>query len=305
MNRQNYFLVESPLQIINAFEAINSFNLKNYKIFIRYSGNFKNDRQLDRLIKILAIDSNKIKKIKILAKNKNFTDWTKIIFLKIYFRFIQIDKLFIGNLESGFFSTIYKNINRTQVIGLDDGSKTISLQSKFTKDNYYNLFTMYRLTEIKYQKIYLNDYSGIKNMIKDKNKIDKILFLGADLVEMCLISEEKYLLLITKISEHYNKNIIYIPHRHEDERKLKKISKFRNFEIKNIDYPVELYGLYEKEIPNTVASFYSTALLSMQNIYGIQSESFYFDFSNSEHKESIDSVYEYYKKEMKVINLND
>jgi hypothetical protein len=302
---KDILFVESPLQLLNALEAINSFDLEDYVLYIRYSNQTINDKQLDRLIGIFDIKSTKMKKIHLSSKNRNILDYMKILFYFLDSKFLKINRLFIGNIDSKFLSLIYKNVSKNKIIALDDGAKTIALQKKFNETDFYNLFTMYNLKKLNNQIIYKNNYNNVKSLLKNKDKTENILFLGTKLNEVGIISENEYILLINKIAKYYNKNIIYIPHRGEDEKKLNKISKFQNFKIKNIDYPVELYGLYEKEIPNTVASFYSTALLSMQNIYGIQSESFYFDFSNSEHKESIDSVYEYYKKEMKVINLND
>jgi hypothetical protein len=302
---KDILFVESPLQLLNALEAIKNFDLKNYILYVRYSKQKTNDEQLDKLIKIFDVQPTILKKINLSSKHRTFSDYIKIFFYFFYSKFFKINRLFIGNIDSKFLSLIYKNVPKNKIIALDDGAKTIALQKKFNETDFYNLFTMYNLKKLNNQIIYKNNYNNVKSLLKNKDKTENILFLGTKLNEVGIISENEYILLINKIAKYYNKNIIYIPHRGEDEKKLNKISKFQNFKIKNIDYPVELYGLYEKEIPNTVASFYSTALLSMQNIYGIQSESFYFDFSNSEHKESIESVYEYYKKEMKVINLND
>jgi hypothetical protein len=302
---KDILFVESPLQLLNALEAIKNFDLKNYILYVRYSKQKTNDEQLDKLIKIFDVQPTILKKINLSSKHRTFSDYIKIFFYFFYSKFFKINRLFIGNIDSKFLSLIYKNVSKNKIIALDDGAKTIALQKKFNETDFYNLFTMYNLKKLNNQIIYKNNYNNVKSLLKNKDKTENILFLGTKLNEVGIISENEYILLINKIAKYYNKNIIYIPHRGEDEKKLNKISKFQNFKIKNIDYPVELYGLYEKEIPNTVASFYSTALLSMQNIYGIQSESFYFDFSNSEHKESIESVYEYYKKEMKVINLND
>jgi len=300
---KDILFVESPLQLLNALEAVDSFDLEDYILYIRYSNKKMNDEQLDKLIKILSLKSFNIKKIYLSSSNRNILDYIKILFYFIYSKFFIVNRLFIGNLDSNFLSLIYKNINKNKIIAFDDGAKTIALQENFNEDNFYNLFTMYDLKSIANQIIYKNNYENIKSLLKNKNKSNHILFLGAKLNEVGIISEDEYLSLITKISQYYNKDIAYIPHRGEDEQKLKVISKIKNLKIKDIDYPVELYGLYEKEIPTIVASFYSTALLSMKNIYGIKSESFYFDFSTSKYKDSIESVYNYYKKEMKVINI--
>jgi hypothetical protein len=54
-----------------------------------------------------------------------------------------------------------------------------------------------------------------------------------------------------------------------------------------------------------IASFYSTALLTMQKIYNIKATGFYFDYSKSYYKDAIDKVYEYYKDKIKIIDLDE
>lgn len=303
---KDILLVESPLQLINAYEAINSFKLENYIIYIRYSKEKRNDDQIDELIKILNIKPSNIIKIFLSSKNKNFLDYLKIVFYFFHFRFCRINRLFIGNLESNFLSIIYKYVPIDKVIVMDDGSKTIALQEKFNNTNFYNLFTIYDLKKIGSQKIYKNNYNRVKSLIKNIcNRTDYVLFIGSNMCEMGIISQENYLSLINKIYKYYNKSIVYIPHRKENEDKLNKIANNKNIIIKKLNYPIELYGIYEKELPSLIASFYSTALLTMKNIYGIHCESFYFDFSKSKYKDVIESVYQYYKKEMRIIYLND
>ncbi len=302
---KDMIFVESPLQLVNALEVIASFVLKDYVLYIRYSNNKTNDAQLDKVIEIFNVKRTNIKKIYLSPSNRRLLDYIKILFYFIYSKTFKVNRLFIGNLDSKFLSVIYNNINKDKIIALDDGSKTIALQEKFNRHNFYHLFTMYFLKNIDNQNIYINNYENLKSLLRNKHKTEHIIFLGSKLNEAEIISEDKYLSLIIRIAEYYKKQITYIPHRGEDGEKLKKISEIKNIKIKNLDYPVELYGLYEKEIPNIVASFYSTALLSMKNIYGIEPESFYFDFSASEHKDSIESVYDYYKNEMKVIELHE
>ncbi len=298
--------IESPLQLLNAYEVIKYFNIKNYKLLIRYSNRDNNDKQIKRLINILKIDSTYIEKTTINASNKSLVDLFKLFIYKYFFNTKKFDRVFIGNYRSGFFSLIRKSFNRNQIILLDDGAKTVDIQKEFTDNLNYNLFTMYKIAPFKNQKIYINHFNKIKCLSK-KNLIlqdNEILFLGSKLSEINIISEMYYLELMNQISKFYkNQNIIYIPHREEDQNKLIRISAISNIEIKTIDYPVEIFGLFENKLPKTVSSFYSSALMTMQNIYKIKAEAFNFDYKGSIYEKNIDNVYNFYKNEIKVVSL--
>ncbi len=304
----NLICIESPLQLLNAYEAIEYFNMHNYKLLIRYSNSDSNDKQIKKLINILKIDPINIEEIKINTSNKSLPDLFKLLFYRYRYIFntIKFNKVLIGNYRSGFFSLIQKQFNKNQIILLDDGVKTIDIQKEFTDNLNYDLFTMYDITSLKSQHIYTNHFNHIKRFFDKTLELEdnKILFLGSKLSEMNIISEKHYLELINQISKFYKyQNIIYIPHREEDQNKLTKIGYINNIEIKTIDYPVEMFGLFESKLPNVVSSFYSSALMTMQNIYQIKAEAFNFDYRGSIYEKSIDNVYEFYENKMKVINL--
>lgn len=304
--KKSYLFVESPLQLLNAYEAIHKFNLKNYKIIIRLSNHIENDKQIKFLVKQLNL--NNFEFILINSDKKTINDIFKILINKYKYKFQNnIDKVFIGNYDSGFFKIIMKQFNKDKIILLDDGSKTLAIQKQFSKDCFYNLFTIYDIAPFKGQKIYKNEYKGIRIKLQDlKVAKNKILFLGAKLSEIGIIEEKKYIELLQKISRKYNdKTIIYITHRGESKNKLQKIEKIENIDIKRFNFPIELLGLFETSIPCKVASFYSTAVLTIKYLYNIEAECFLFNYSSSKYREDIDSVYSYYSKFLKVTDIND
>lgn len=298
------FFVESPFQLLNVYEAIDFFKIINYKIFIRYSGKTINDLQIKYLIKEFQIDDVNIISFNINSSKKNLFDFFKIIYLKYYFKYINnnFEIIFIGNLESNFFKLIYKNFAIERIIGLDDGTKTLHLQAEFSKkDLYFNLFTMYDIKAIKKQFIFNNNYNWLKSLRNNKERESDVLFLGSDIVTLKIIDEDYYLKLIQYAITNYGK-IIYIPHRNENIKLLNKI-KNKSFILKSIDYPVEFYGINENKNINTVISFYSTALYTIMKIYNSEAIAIKFNYDNSEYRYSIDEVYNYYQKYMKVIDL--
>lgn len=303
--KNSVLLVESPFQLLCANEAIKHFKLDSSIIYIRYSLIKSNDEQINKLLEILSPVAS-IKKNFIRVSNKRVSDYYKIIYnyTLFFFKRKSVSKLFVGNLESSFFKSIYSHYDRDRIVLLDDGAKTLTIQKEFSQDYYYDLFTIYRLKSIDKQNIFFNDFGWIKKQIKEKYENDNILFLGSKLNESGIISEEYYLELLKKISNYFvNKSILYIPHRGEEPNKLKKISMMENVTVKELKYPVELYGLYEEAIPKTVVSFYSTALYTMQTMYNLKAISFMFEYDNSKYKDAIDNVYNYYKREMDVVSL--
>ncbi|WP_457564273.1 polysialyltransferase family glycosyltransferase [Caminibacter sp.] len=297
---KNLIFVESPLQLINAFEAVENFDLKDYIIYIRLSGKYKNDLQLKKLAGFLKLDN--VKYFNINSSNK-IAGIMQFLLFNMKNSIKYADKLFIGNFESKILKMIMKKIDYKELILLDDGAKTIFLHSSF-KEKPYDLFTMYDLKPYKGQKIYKNTLQKIKNLLTSLEiDDDTIMFIGSKLSEENIMEEKKYIEVLQKLSEKY-KNIIYVPHREESESKLKKIAEIKNIEIKPLDYPVEFYGFYEKTIPYKAVSFYSTALITLKKLYEIEVESLLFDYTSSKHKNAIEKVYEYYKKHIKVTDID-
>lgn len=302
----NLFLVESPLQLLNAYEAENYFSSKNSLYIIRLSNDIINDKQMTTLIDYYSIRKRSLI-ITINSNSKGLFDILKIAFLKFYFyvKKKQLEKVFVGNFESGLFSLLIKNIKNGRMILLDDGAKSISIQNKFSDNYNFNFFSFYDLIPFKNQNIYKNDFNKLRKNFHSDNLNKEILLLGSKLSEISIIEEIHYIELIKKISKLYeNEKIIYISHRGENINKLEIIEKeINNISIKNLDYPVEFYPINENKAIKKVVSFYSTALFTMSKIYDCEAIAVKFNYENSKYKENIDEVYSFYKNYMKVIEL--
>lgn len=307
MNNFSLLFVESPLQLMNAHEATFRFKLENFKYVIRLSRSNSSDRQLINVVKILKIDSSRVEYVSISTKNRNLLDYIKLFLYKYKFFFTkQFDRVFIGNIESGFFKQVMRLFSKEKIILLDDGSKTIVVHHKMSDEANYSLFTMYDLRPYKNQLIYKNEYKTLHKIMQTRfYDPRKIIFLGMKLSEYNIITQEYYLELITKISDRYfEKEILYISHRGESKKKLEQIAKNKNITIESLDYPVEMLGIYVEEMPYKLLSFYSSALLTMKRMYALEVESFSFDYQTSKHKDAIDTVYKYYQNHIKVIDLD-
>lgn len=299
-------LVESPLQLLNAYEAESYFKSQTNLYLVRLSNDIVNDEQILGLLEFLLL-REKSTIFTINSKKKGFIDLFKIFFLKFYITYIskKFETLFIGNIESGLFSFLINKIKKEKIILLDDGAKSITIQKNFSDNYNYDFFSFYDLVPLKNQAIYKNSFKRLQEMMVETTSESTTLILGSKLSEMSIIEEKYYLYLIKKISHYFqDETLIYIPHREEDKNKLEKIAcEMKSIIIKHIDYPVEFYPINENKKVKKVVSFYSTALYTMSKIYNCEAIAFKFNYEMSEHKNNIDEVYRYYKTSMKVIDL--
>ena len=304
----NLYLIESPLQLLSAFEAIGEFGSEENEVWIRYSNKSKSDQQLKFTSeKLLANEDCRIKEISISGANRNIIDYFKILFYKLYVaaKLFKYQKIFVGNFDSKFINAIIP-FNRKMVL-LDDGAKTINIQHLFTNDENYNWFTMFDLKPFKNQTLYQNRFPKIRGLLSDfKTRSNSVLFIGSKLSECNIITESYNVELISKISKRYcDYEIEYVPHRGDSSEKLSKLNDIPNLEILNIDYPVELLGLYNTALPVLVVSFYSTALISLNKIYKIPAFAFKFNYDSSSNKTQIETVYKYCSKYITVVEEKD
>ena len=101
-----------------------------------------------------------------------------------------------------------------------------------------------------------------------------------------------------------NSIITYIPHREETEEKLMLIEELKNVTVKKLTYPIEMLPIYSQINPYKIISFFSTALITLQKIYQVETIAHKFDYSKSQHRKNIDHSYGYCAKYMRVIQLN-
>lgn len=308
---KSLIIVESPLQLINALEAINYFNISDYKIVIRMSGFPLNDKQLHSIILKLELPHDKIQFIKVLANNSKMTgvNLLKYLFVSLYLCSISIfyKKIFLGNFESRLFKLIISFFKK-KIILLDDGSKTLLVQKKFSNSYKIDIYSIFMFNTPETQKRYVNNFKSLRTQMSKKKYqfSDRIYFLGGKLNEAGYMSESEYIFLLGNIFKSFpNEKIVYVGHRGENQGKLKKITEMYNIEVILPEYPIELICLYETEIPKKVVSFFSTALMSLSIIFENEIEviSYKFNYSKSKYKKNLDEFYKYYEKHMTVIRL--
>lgn len=293
------FLVESPFQLLCAYEAMSAYALQHSTIVVRFSRKKKNDDQLKKLIDLLFEQDQLPSIITIAAENRRFMDYMKLFFLCMYvaLRMVMFQYVFIGNAESGVLKLATLPVSKRKIVLLDDGIKSFLIQERSSAETNYNMFTMlYGVVPFQCQEICVNDFSVLKNKILNSSTIvdDQILFIGTDISEYGMMSEGEYVAAVKAVVDACKASkVVYVPHRLECECKLLKLKQVPGMELKRTDYPVELYSFYNQEVPKTIYSFYSGALISLHCIYGetITVRGLIFDYSQSEYQSDIDRIY--------------
>ncbi len=339
--RTNLYVVDSPLQLLNAIEAKfkHSSSESSNLLIVRYQRALLVQQQLDKCLELSSWD----KVIKVVPFYYEFTSWIKLFFLVRGFKSkLIVEKLYVGSFFYRSFHLFQSNLNPAKSYLLDDGNNTISVYEKLKKgfqysefnDQYlnrtarsvlckllglkkperlkYSFFTNFDLTTTPAIDIQKNEYQFLKTQIKDFTVTDDVFFLGGPLTENGVIDEIDYINNLDVICNYFsstlNRKVTYIVHRRETDRKLRKLAT-HGFTVRSLCYPVELDFLFRKEIPAVVCSFYSSALITLQSIYkSMNIVSFKLpdnQFLRQEKYQEINTIYEYYGKYIEMMDLND
>ncbi|RBQ29847.1 hypothetical protein [Aliarcobacter vitoriensis] len=283
-NKKNLFIINSPLEFINAREAIYLFNLKNIIFLVIYNRSTNNITQLNEQLK----DVNYGEIIQFYpSRRSSFFEYIKLIKqLKKY----SYEKVFTGDLNDSNFRIIIANLVKEKLFLLDEGTSTIEEYEKKIKTNKLN---RYKIKEFRYLlsglRLKLNDdinfftyydfeplFGGevIRNKMKYIRKDFKrnhndyseiVFFLGQP--EFIFADSIEINLIIKKIIQKYkDKKILYIPHREEKyKHSIKNIDK--NIEILDLNKPIEKYFLDNGIYPKHVISYLSTALTTTKILF--------------------------------------
>lgn len=280
--KHNLFIIRSPLQMMNAYEAINKFSLSNNILLVIDTKGKSNTGQMSDLIdsnykwdEIIRLEnegkSNFSRYIKLIKKLKNFT----------------YDYVFSGDFGS-IHQIIISNMDSKNVYLLDDGTTSILRRYEFQKKKKINFkllrfslfglkttlkkevnfFTMFNLEKLGKEKVILNKFDGLKKQFNIKlfKESDNIYFLGQPLVEAGYLSKEVYLEYFnTLLSRFPHKKIVYIAHRAET--MLNYLEENVNLEIVHSEKPIEFYFLQKKEYPKEVLGFTSAALFTLSILF--------------------------------------
>lgn len=286
---KNLFIIGTPLQLINALEAIHHFKLENNVLVLIYRSRESNKEQIEAIL-----DLHKWSEI-IEIPYRSTSSLIKYVQLVRHLQKHVYDYVFTAKLDV-VSKIVLPNVKKEKVFILDDGTTTIPLYEKYIKLNKLN---KYNFKELRFL------FFGLKVKIKDKINIftyfdleatdsSEIVKNNLDYLRLTYINENDkesfvrdeeviyfigqpiglldinlYKQSVEAVIKKYNKKVIYIPHRGENtdnESIFSSIDK-KYFEFLIIGMPIELYFLYNKIYPAHIISYYSTAVTTLGLLY--------------------------------------
>lgn len=282
---KNIFIVGTPLQLLNAIEAIYHFDLKDNILVLIHRSMEVNRVQMQSIVSMHKWSEI----IEIPYKSgSNLFSYIKII---RYLNYFTYNYMFVTKLEP-IQKVFIANIHKKKVFLLDDGTLTISIYENQIKPNRVNKYSFKEIRFLLFGlKIKVNDavnlftYFDLEatdkiDIVKNRLNFLKTSYLGASLVDseriyflgqpsFKHISDSEYIDGIMNLTSLYNKKIVYIPHRGESVKSRTMLLDYNNslIEILDINMPVELYFLENKIYPTHIISYYSTALVTLHLIY--------------------------------------
>lgn len=298
VNKINWFLVETPLQVINAAEATNHFIAEgtNSTFVVRLGGDEKVNQQIEQTLRFFGTASFNVIFLGKRSPSLFFFEWLWLFFRMISYTGRQF--FFVGEFNATWMRILPFFFTGSRYTLLDDGMSTTTLHhhkydfSKYPANSRLKkaikipffrllhrgidrvaLFTMFNLTPFDNQQIDSNDYeltcSKITNFEIDT---ETAYLIGSDYVEACWVSKEDYLRHVGSVVDRFlelGKTVVYLPHRYEA---IEKFSPFfekykESFSIKVLNVPIELYFLQSHKRPSVVAGFGSTALYTLGKMF--------------------------------------
>lgn len=317
------FVVESPLQYLNAEEA--SFHFKsgiNSVLLVLEGASKESVKQMSNIIRkeawgtIVFINGSNERRLLYKCQSK--------IDCLLQKHVGEIRYVFIGEYRSMLMRHIVNSSRCQSAYLLDDGNVSIKIHKEIRELNFslskvkwfrkalnwVNRLQYHNIEYIKFFTVYsaytdqddvLNDYKLLRARIKNVQQFDDVVwFLGNNISEMGFVDRSFYLSQLKLVSIALEgKNVFYLPHRRENYQKFSEIEEL-GMKVITMDIPVEIALLDFDILPNRVASFCSSALDNIYNIYGesIVTVAFKYNFNmvkSSTYRHTLEQAYNQYE----------
>lgn len=280
------FFINSPFQALCMLEAIEEFEIDDYKVYLVLYDDTRNAQ-------LITLLNNNDVRYEIIEGSKNCF-WNYLtLFLSL--RWNRYKRSFIGhyNTDSFFYYALKYASCRSDIVYLDDGAATISLLNNTFRRSFGGglVFVLFRVVAF-IKCISLNNlytiYSGITNnkfdihicnfkrlaALSSGSQKGGVIIIGTNSSIYCRVnslSECDYKLFLDSqfdsIRRKYpNEKISYVPHGRDVSSIPKNLCKKYNFEFKRVDSTVEIYVLSSVYIPIAIYGFTSSALFNLKKM---------------------------------------
>jgi len=297
----NLYYIESPFQLLSAFENIVYYK-KKYKIIIRLNENEINNYQLKHIAKYLALKNIYYIEIK---EKKSLSDYINIIKVMKNILLSECSDIYFGNYNSIVFKLLFKYL-KNNIYLMDDGIGTLTVYEKLKKKLVkIKLYTMFNLNKTSLLDIETHKFENLRSYFKKNTKsVQKDIFIGTQFVNYGFVDEIDYMNSIKLSISLSNSKILYFPHRNESRNLIDKIRALEGIEVVDIKLPLEYYLLECDFIPKNIFTLLSTAVFSI-NIFYPESRITLIKPKIKEHPEKEDLLKQYdFLVNLKQFNIN-
>jgi hypothetical protein len=299
----NLFLLSTPLQVINAIEAIDQYEIGNEYLIIYY-GKINVTKILERFA---------IKNYMIFNKSSDISRW---LLLLLWFRkiskmltSINIERIFLGEFRVDIVRGLVNSLKYKSIVLIDEGFGTLEqirlctdgsdkiiereisykallrkylcwvLKINSSLVKIAEVFTVYKsAVEKSDMKLSHNDYRKFKQLAAKVTVKQEEWIVGNDYCEHGLLTKSDYFLWLNEIAKiTIGRDVLYFPHPRENEKKLDEIARKHNhWKIKRGNYCLEHYIFSENEIARTFYGFGTAFLVNIKKMFMNKIEVYYY-----------------------------
>ena len=285
-------MVESPLQLLMAEEAADHFAVapEDRELVILWPGEPLSRRQIGRLADLGDWGSRRE------APPRGWsTHLSRSRFVRRLARDGHVEHLFIGDHDSPLMRHLANASDVDRVHVLDDGLCTVTvhqhrsqgdaltvrsdlvqrgrdvisagLRLKTQDPEVVDYFTVFDLAPVGADTVTANDMPRLRRRVAGAPvDPDFALFLGGAEPEIGAMAEDDFVAVLKAVQEDVGRPLLYAPHRRERATKLARLERELPVWVTDAAGPIE-YEIAELDTaPGVIASFFSTALITLPRI---------------------------------------
>jgi len=328
---RNVFLIQTPLQALNAIEAAYAFGFEpsDAVVICAESPLEINNRQTARMLA-----DEKWGAVHVIPHHGvTLSDWLgRMRSLNSVARDLpDCEHVFLGDYGFDLARHFCFRVQPHRVVLLDDGNATLNvartrvnpLEAKYFLNppfttrrkvrlkrllgmrdhlaDHLTYFTVYDLHAERGDRIVNNTYERLRARSTLEVDENTVFFLGTTTAEAEGVGDDRYLEIVSRALTYLGNfaNVYYLPHRREDPLRLARLERELGVSVKQFDAPVE-YGLcsLSDRLPALVAGFPTSAFVNLQVLFGdrIRLKVFPIELTDSFSLAVFSEVYAYYRR---------
>jgi len=259
-------LIESPLQLICAMEAVKHLSLSNIDFALRKNLNNKNNEQLLNTAHFYNIKYNTF-----FSPYETSSPSAAIKSTAQLLKYLipSYDKVILGSYYSKLQRIVKSFIRAKNIHYVDDGVATYLAHQNITK-NYYgpSFITIFKdlqsKNSLKVEHISLQLLRSRATALVKPELV--AIFIGQKLIQTNQLTKKDYFDTIIAATQG-QRHLLYVAHRGEDEATLSEILALNNITIIKPNLPLEIFLIENNLKPVEIYSNTSTALFTLAEIF--------------------------------------